>query len=232
MAGRACFEGGNTRLYAYVHNQVPSAATRLDRFLTERGVGPNQRVTVFTDGAGEFEKAVNGASRPTCRILDWFHIAMKFRAIEQTALKYPDMVAPNGRSLHDEIASCKWLVWHGKAARAVTRLRGIHDVLEETAVLRDSALYWNLRRAWWLFEVERPISGQLRPTAPQGITHQQCHCRVGGQRSGQLAHGQEAPDAVIRCWRAFAGASTGARPQRGITSQSICFPVATAKAKP
>ena len=181
VAGRACVEGGKTRLYAYAHNQVPSAATRLDRFLTDSGVGPNRRVTVFTDGAGEFEKAVNGASRPTCRILNWFHIAMKFRAIEQTALKYPDMVAPNGRSLHDEIASFKWLVWHGKAAKAVTRLRGIHDVLEETAVLRDSALYWNLRRAWWLFEVERPISGQLRPTAPQGIAHQQCHCRVGGQ---------------------------------------------------
>ena len=149
VAGRACFEGGNTRLYAYVHNQVPSAATRLDRFLTDSGVGPNQRVTVFTDGAGEFEKAVNDSSWPTCRILDWFHIAMKFRAIEQTALKYPDMVTPNGHGLCEEIASCKWLVWHGKAARAVTRLRGIHDVLEEIPVLRDSALYWNLRHAWW-----------------------------------------------------------------------------------
>ena len=94
-------------------------------------------MTVFTDGAGEFEKAVNGASRPTCRILDWFHIAMKFRAIKQTALKYPDVVVPNSRSLHDEIASCKSLVWHGKADEAVTRLRGIHDVLEEIAVLRD-----------------------------------------------------------------------------------------------
>ena len=50
VAGRACFEGGNTRLYAYVHNHVPSAATRLDRFLTDSGVGPNQRVTIFTDG--------------------------------------------------------------------------------------------------------------------------------------------------------------------------------------
>ena len=128
---------------------MPSAATRLDRFLTDSGVGPNQRVTIFTDGAGEFEKAVNGASRPTCRILDWFHIAMKFRAIEQTARKYPDMVTPNGRGLNDEIASCKWLAWHGKAAKAVTRLKSIHDVLEEIPVLRDSALYLNLRHAWW-----------------------------------------------------------------------------------
>ena len=74
---------------------------------------------------------------------------MKFRAIEQTALKYPEMVTPNGRGLCEEIASCKWLVWHGKAARAVMRLRGIHDVLEETPVLQDSRLCWNLRHAWW-----------------------------------------------------------------------------------
>ena len=47
VAGRACFEGGETRLYAYVHNQVPSAAARLDQFLTASGVG--HRVTIFTD---------------------------------------------------------------------------------------------------------------------------------------------------------------------------------------
>ena len=85
VVGRACFASGKTRLYAYVHNQVASAATRLDHFLTASGVGHNDRVSIFTDGAGEFEKAVNGASRPTCRILDWFHIAMKFRAIDLTA---------------------------------------------------------------------------------------------------------------------------------------------------
>jgi hypothetical protein len=27
--------------------------------------------------AGEFEKAAKGCAQPTCRILDWFHIAMK-----------------------------------------------------------------------------------------------------------------------------------------------------------
>ena len=149
VAGRACFEGGKTRLYCYVHNQVPSAATRLDQFLTASGAGPNERVTIFTDGAGEFEKAVNGSSRPTCRILDWFHIAMKFRAIEQTARKHPDMVAPNGRGLCEEIASCKWLVWHGKASKAVTRLKRIHDAFDVIQEEQYSALYWNLRHAWW-----------------------------------------------------------------------------------
>ena len=149
VAGRACLEGGETRLYAYVHNQVPSAATRLDRFLTCSGVGHNERVTIFTDGGGEFEKAVNGASRPTCRILDWFHIAMKFRAVDLTASNHPNLLAPNGRNLCDEIASCKWLVWHGKASQAVTRLKRIHDAIDDVYDTQYFTLYWNLRRTWW-----------------------------------------------------------------------------------
>ena len=40
-------------------------------------------------------------------------------------------------------------MWHGKAAKAVTRLKGIHDAFEETSVLQDSRLCWNLRHAWW-----------------------------------------------------------------------------------
>ncbi|MES2944730.1 MAG: hypothetical protein V4772_17830, partial [Pseudomonadota bacterium] len=110
VAGRACFESGKTRLYAYVHNQIGAAATRLDNFLTASGVGDSDRVTIFTDGAGEFEKTVNGASRPTCRILDWFHIAMKFRALDLTACRHRGLLAPNGRELCKEIAACKWLV--------------------------------------------------------------------------------------------------------------------------
>jgi hypothetical protein len=149
VAGRACFEGGDTRLYAYVHNQVPSPAARLDQFLTASGVSQDERVTIFTDGAGEFEKAVNGASRPICRILDWFHIAMKFRAMEQTALKHPDLLAPNGRGLREELASCKWLVWHGKDSKAVARLMRGHDAFGIIPEERFSTLYWNLRQTFW-----------------------------------------------------------------------------------
>ena len=81
VAGRVCFQDGRSRVYAYVHNQVPSAATRLDRFLSSSGIGPHERVTILCDAASEFEKAVQRTGRPLCRIVDWFHIAMKFRAI-------------------------------------------------------------------------------------------------------------------------------------------------------
>ncbi|KRB75759.1 hypothetical protein ASE07_26485 [Noviherbaspirillum sp. Root189] len=87
------------------------------------------------------------------RILDWFHIAMKFRAIEQSAQKFPDLWAPNGRLVQDEIASAKWLTWHGKGAEAVERLKSIYDMLDltpEEAAYR--ALSWNLRGTYWCLE--------------------------------------------------------------------------------
>jgi len=84
VAGRVCFEDGRSRVYAYVHNQVPSAAARLVRFLSSSGIGAHERVTILCDAAGEFEKVVQRTGRPLCRIVDWFHIAMKFRAVEPT----------------------------------------------------------------------------------------------------------------------------------------------------
>lgn len=149
VAGRVCFEDGRSRLYAYVHNQVPSAAGRLDRFLSSSGIGAHERVTILCDAAGEFEKAVQRTGRPLCRIVDWFHIAMKFRAIEQTALKYPGLLAPNGETITQEIKSAKWLVWHGKAPKAVTRLKRLYDAFELLAEERYSTLEWNLRKVWW-----------------------------------------------------------------------------------
>ena len=77
MAGRACFEDNPSRVYAYVLNQVSSAAERLDGFLRASGVDPNARVTILTDGAGEFEKAAKGCAQPTCRILDWLSVSVK-----------------------------------------------------------------------------------------------------------------------------------------------------------
>ena len=75
---------GLSRVYAYVHKQVPSAAARLDQFLARSSVGPNERVTVISDDAGEFAKAVQGSQLARGRILDWFHIAMKFKAAENS----------------------------------------------------------------------------------------------------------------------------------------------------
>ena len=153
IAGRAVREDGKSRVYGYVNKEVSSAATRLDHFLSEQRVAKDEKITIVSDGAGEFEKAVEGSVRPLKRILDWFHIAMKFRAIEQSAQKFPELLAPNGRPIKDEIASAKWLTWHGKGSEAVERIKSIHDMFglmpEDSAHM---ALWWNLRGTYWYLE--------------------------------------------------------------------------------
>jgi hypothetical protein len=79
VAARATLTDGTPKLYAYVHKEVPSAAARLDQFLSRNAVASDKRVTVISDDAGEFEKAVQGSQLARSRILDRFHIAMKFK---------------------------------------------------------------------------------------------------------------------------------------------------------
>src|SRR5471032_127222 len=153
IAGRAVRDDGSCKVYGYVNREVTSAATRLDHFLSEQGVANDREITIVSDGAGEFEKAVDGSKRPLKQILDWFHIAMKFRAIEQSAQKFPHLLALNGRPVQDEIASAKWLTWHGKGSKAVEKLKRIHDMFG--LLPQDSAhmaLWWNLRGTYWYLE--------------------------------------------------------------------------------
>ena len=54
-------------------------------FLLQLGVRPNERITAIADGAGEFETAIAESQYTDLRIVNWFHIAMKFRAAQLTA---------------------------------------------------------------------------------------------------------------------------------------------------
>jgi hypothetical protein len=98
-----------------VHKLVPSAPARLDQFLFASGVAPDERVTVISDDAGEFGKAVDGSQLARGRILDWFHIAMKFKAARNSVLGSQTMEPHERIAVETEIDHAKWLVWHGKS---------------------------------------------------------------------------------------------------------------------
>jgi hypothetical protein len=131
---------------------VNSAAERLDGFLRSSGVDPNARVTILTDGAGEFEKAAKGCAQPTCRILDWFHIAMKFEAAENSVFGCHVIDPPEREAVQREIRGAKWLAWHGKGTKAVARIQALDAELLGRPDYEFSTLWWNLRK----------VSGYLR----------------------------------------------------------------------
>jgi hypothetical protein len=146
VAGRATFTDRTPRLYAYVHKQVPSAGARLDQFLHASGVAPNERITVISVDAGEFEKAVQCSELARGRILDWFHIAMKFKAAENS-ISGSDKIEPERQDLlKTELEHTKWLVWHGKAGKSVARIKALDASLMAKDGYVYSTLWWNLHR--------------------------------------------------------------------------------------
>jgi hypothetical protein len=108
-----------------MHKQVSSAAARLDQFLCASGVSPDERVTVISDDAGEFGKAVEGSQLARGRILDWFHIAMKFKAAENSVFGSATIEPLEREVVKTEIDHAKWLVWHGKGGKSVARIKAL-----------------------------------------------------------------------------------------------------------
>ncbi len=109
-------------------------------------VGPNERVTVISDDSGEFGEAVQNSELARGRILDWFHIAMKFKAAE-TSFFGSAVIEPLQReSVTTEIEHAKWLVWHGKGGKSVARIKALDASLMPRKGYEFSTLWWNLHR--------------------------------------------------------------------------------------
>ena len=144
VTGRATFTDGPPKLYAYVHKEVKSAAARLDQFLSQNGVASDERVTVISDDAGEFAKTVEGSQLARGRVLDWFHIAMKFKAAQRSVFGSKMIASLERESVETEITHAKWLVWHGKGSKAVERIKALDARLLTREGYEFSTLSMNL----------------------------------------------------------------------------------------
>ena len=134
------------------HVNIVAAPARLDQFLFASGVAPDERVTVISDDAGEFGKAVDGSQLARGRILDWFHIAMKFKAAKNSVLGSQTMEPHERIAVETEIDHAKWLVWHGKGRQSVSRIKALDATLLAKEGYEHSTLYWNLRRLYFYIE--------------------------------------------------------------------------------
>ncbi|WP_422823695.1 hypothetical protein [Variovorax rhizosphaerae] len=101
---------------------------------------------MISDDAGELAKAVEGSQLARGRILDWFHIAMKFKAAENSVFGSA-MIEPLERAwVQSEIRSAKWFAWHGKGGKSVARIKALDDALMARTGYEYSTLWWNLQR--------------------------------------------------------------------------------------
>ena len=77
-------------------------------------------ITVISDGEDCLKRLKSALPQPAMHILDWFHIAMKLRPIEQTAAWLARRLPPDEREeLLEDITAVRWRLWNGQTDRAI-----------------------------------------------------------------------------------------------------------------
>ena len=120
--GKIEVAGRKPRRFAFAPKGADRPIDILRAALGAQGWRPGQRVTVISDGEAVLPNLVRVATRePMRHILDWFHLSMRMRPIEQMLLGL------SGRDLRDirplqaaqrSIEHVRHLLWHGRPAQA------------------------------------------------------------------------------------------------------------------
>ena len=88
------------------------------------GMTKKTTVTAFSDGASNCKsiiEALSGHCGQLHKILDWFHIAMKFQNILPVVPK----------DLQEEFKRAKWTLWHGRKEECCEKLKRIIDKVDD-----------------------------------------------------------------------------------------------------
>lgn len=114
--------GRKPRRFAFAPKGADRPVDLLRTTLRAQGWCPGQRVTVISDGEAVLPNLVRAATKePVRHILDWFHLSMRVRPIEQILL------GVSGRDLRDagpleaaqtSIERVRRLLWHGRPGQA------------------------------------------------------------------------------------------------------------------
>jgi hypothetical protein len=109
---------------------------------------------VISDNAGELGKAVDGSQLARGKILDWFHIAMNFKAARNSVFGSQALEPHERFAVETKINHVKWSVWHGKGRQSVSRIKSMDATLLAKEGYEFSTLYWNLRRLYFYIETD------------------------------------------------------------------------------
>jgi hypothetical protein len=103
--------------------EVLEAVSAVGLALRHCGVNEATSVTVLTDGDAGLRAIHQQVALHADHILDWFHISMRFKNLEQLA-KGINAIADGGVRGHAlaEIDYAKWRLWNGLTERGIVGL--------------------------------------------------------------------------------------------------------------
>jgi len=119
---------GRNLAHAYSIGYDPWAGLRQQAFLGTAGIALSQPVVVLSDGGEDIAWACKLPAAKE-RVLDWFHIGMRFQHLLVAAQGLRGASAQLRTSIKRRILGAKWLLWHGQRDRCLQRLREIGHTL-------------------------------------------------------------------------------------------------------
>jgi hypothetical protein len=123
IAGKALDRDGHATRFAFVRNGGSVAVSAIGFALQHCGVNEATSVTVLTDGDAGLRAIQQQVAPNADHILDWFHLSMRFKNLEQLA-KGIIAIADGGARAHAlaEIDHAKWRIWNGLTERGIVGL--------------------------------------------------------------------------------------------------------------
>jgi hypothetical protein len=132
VAGRVERDGDLGGHFAWVAQRPGDALEFMRVAMRSDGWTEQSRVAVLADGADGLAGLVSAVSPNTCRsILDWFHVSMRLRPIEQMAPKTASVLGQLDVGLAEFILEkmprVRYQMWNGRWHAAVRRMHEIYQ---------------------------------------------------------------------------------------------------------
>ncbi|MGF6641724.1 ISKra4-like element ISBte2 family transposase [Paraburkholderia sp. MM6662-R1] len=126
LTGRLAAPGGKPRVFACVRSELPDVAERLTSLVQTHSGTSHPRLSVITDGANGIQSIYRQLPFTATPILDWFHISMRVRHLEQIVkglLPRSETEKYTKKALCTYANRLRWCFWHANAAKTEQRMQ-------------------------------------------------------------------------------------------------------------
>jgi hypothetical protein len=132
--------------HAYVIEDTRMALKRLHHFLHRQDVALDTPLAIISDGGEDVAYPSYMPWRPVQRILDWFHIGLRFEHVLQRLRGLSKSEPDAAAALPKRVESAKWRLWHGRAAGCLEQLEAVQEGSSGMLLTRVAELVAYLQR--------------------------------------------------------------------------------------
>ncbi|MGF6935144.1 hypothetical protein OKW41_004306 [Paraburkholderia sp. UCT70] len=128
LTGRLTTKDQTSRVFAFVRNRLPDVAERFATLVKAASGSDQPKLSVITDGANGLQSIAGRLPFASTPILDWFHISMRVRYLEQIIKGMratTETEKATRRVLISRVDKLRWCFWHARLEKAKTRMQGI-----------------------------------------------------------------------------------------------------------